>query len=1205
MAELRSEEQSQSLEQSAESLLDAGLGQKTPLPREPASVQLLCVRCWTTFEGWVRSTCPRCGEPRPGAGWATMPFSFRDRYLFWQVLGRGGMGAVFLAADEHQIDEDKKAVAIKVVPQHSSPAARETLKRMFEREAAAAAMLAQSSSFVRVLGHDVSVEPAYLVMEYVDWPTLRGLLRRRADRIRPLSPVKVARIGTALLRGLSTMHFHRIVHRDLKPDNVFIRRAPQGDEYEVKILDLGVWTKEALAATPASLPGLTATEEQAPVGTFSYMSPEQLAMEPVSAASDLHTVGSLLWELVTGRVPYPMRSADGAPAVTERLERMKTRPQRPDEMPQGLYEILCKALSFEPSRRWESAEELRSALKIWVAEEILRSEAAVADAKRYLGELESRVAHLREGLKPQVDILEQIQALGDRLVVIEAQAEEASPRGLAQALIDAEQMFKNLSGELGRYLKTLERNLIETDLHAPTDDLDQSQPRTQALGRAGTLAPSRSLRRTRVTISALGLLIGLTGGGYLALRSELGAGVLGRAPVAAPEPARVAPLLAPSTAILDAAPAPPPAPRDLVTALLGDGHSAGYVGATFSPRGDLLASGSADGSVRLFRPDTGQAAGRLLGHEGVVFDAAFSPNGRLIATACEDGLVRLFEVTSQRLVATMRGHRDIVRSVAFSRDGEVLASAGDDADIRLWSVSTGRALRTLRLDERASGKRKRGRERGDPIRGLSFADGLLAAAHEDGTISVWDTGRGALRQRFSAHEGGAFAVAFERHGALLATAGFDQKVRLFDAGGRVVLELGGHQHQVRSVAISADGRLLASGGLDRLVRVFNVPDGKELHRFDAHGGGVYQLSFSPDGRLLASGGHDRQLRLWDLRAGREARTIAGRAGLVLAVAIDPRGERIASAGQDAEVRLLDAKSGLPIRNLQGAEAAVESVAFSPDGSWIAGGGHDRRLRIWKAASGEVVQALPAGQGRIRAVAFSPDARLVAAGGDDRFIGLWDPRSGREAGTLRVPPTGVRAIAFSPDGGILAAAGEDATVRLWSVSSGRVVRKLSGARSTVRALAFSPDGVSLAAAGDDRSIRLYDARTGELVRTHEGHQGGVRSLAFSPNGALIASASLDRTIKIWAVDGPRLITSLEGHELGVSSIAFASDGERIVSGGLDSTLRVWHWPTATWMTSAPTPDGWAVFDDRGRVDCRGKSCEHVPHSEGEPGSGESE
>ncbi len=418
----------------------------------PGAIQFVCTECWRTFTDGSRAACD-CERPRPAQGWTAMPYLFRNRYLFVELLGRGGMGAVFRAYDQAAGNESPW-VAVKVV-QQSNPETAALLKEMFRKEVSAAQMLSQhKTSFVQVLGHD-NVDPAYLVTEHVPWQTLEQLRNTLPGSVEWLPPIQVARIGTALLRGVAKMHFHRIVHRDITPSNVFIQRSSEGDGYDVKITDLGIWALDQVQGDSESL---TMVGRKPSIdGTPNYMSPEQSKGEGVGAQSDLHTVGSLLWELATGEVPFPARN-DVTPseAVEQRFQTLKQLPKRPAGMPEGLYKVLSKALAFEPAKRFPSAVEMRRGLEGFVSQYGKERQRELESSWESIDKMSAQVAGLREKLLPMRGLLERLVSVGAVLREVRDHREEAEPDAVRTIAETARKQLEEIRTELSALSAWLE-----------------------------------------------------------------------------------------------------------------------------------------------------------------------------------------------------------------------------------------------------------------------------------------------------------------------------------------------------------------------------------------------------------------------------------------------------------------------------------------------------------------------------------------------------------------------------------------------------------------------------------------------------------------------------------------------------------------------------------------------------------------------------
>jgi WD40 repeat protein len=413
------------------------------------------------------------------------------------------------------------------------------------------------------------------------------------------------------------------------------------------------------------------------------------------------------------------------------------------------------------------------------------------------------------------------------------------------------------------------------------------------------------------------------------------------------------------------------------------------------------------------------------------------------------------------------------------------------------------------------------------------------------------------------HSGSVEAVAFSPDGKLLASAGNDQTIKLWDvATGAELRTLVGHSFFVLSVAFSPDSRIVASGSYDKTIKLWDVATGKELRTLRGHLHGVKSIAFSPDGRLLASGGYDKTIKIWDVATGNVLRTLVGHAGMIWAVAFSPDGKHIASTSPDDKtVRLWNLATGDQSLSLT---ADAGTIAFSPDGKLLAGG-RAAMIQLWDLATGKELRALvdqplprnPGSPGSIIwSIAFSPDGSLLASGNQDKKITLWDITTGKVLRTLVGHKDAIRSVAFSPNGKILASGGQDGAVKLWEASSGKDLALTTGHALGMTPV-FSPDGKILAS-GAGEMIRLWDMSAGKEVRTLGRHSRSVRSIKFSPDGKLLASISSvsirDDTVKFWDVATGKELRSVTARW--IASIAFSPDSELLATVSFDDTIKLW-------------------------------------------------
>ena len=266
--------------------------------------------------------------------------TLNNRYQIVERIGIGGMAEVYRAQDSVL----GRTVAVKVMlPQHAEDA---SFAARFRQEAASAANLS-SPYIVNVYDWGQDSGTYYIVMEYVRGSDLKTAIKQRG----PINQRKVAEIGSQVCQALSVAHNMDIIHRDIKPQNIMVQ--PDGN---VKVMDFGI----------ARAKNSDAEKTSAVLGTAHYISPEQAQGKDLSSTSDIYSLGIVLYESATGQLPF-----DGPDAVSVAMKQVQEAPVPPSEIKPdidpSLEAIIMKAIEKDPNNRFQTAQEMRTALNDFLA----------------------------------------------------------------------------------------------------------------------------------------------------------------------------------------------------------------------------------------------------------------------------------------------------------------------------------------------------------------------------------------------------------------------------------------------------------------------------------------------------------------------------------------------------------------------------------------------------------------------------------------------------------------------------------------------------------------------------------------------------------------------------------------------------------------------------------------------------------------------
>lgn len=1057
-------------------------------------------------------------------------------YEILEEIARGGMGVVFKACQQKL----KRIVALKMIL--AGKLADTSDIERFQREARAAGRL-KHRAIVPV--HEIGEHDGrhYFTMDFVEGQSLAETMREET-----LSPKRAAMLVRATAEAVHYAHEQGTIHRDLKPANILIDQNGQP-----QVTDFGL-AKMLESFDEESRAELTASGQI--LGTPSYMSPEQASgkQELVGPASDIYSLGAILYACLTGRAPFVADSP-----VDTLLQVMKKEPVSPRELnpsvPKDLETICLKCLTKEPHKRYGTAQELAGDLN-----RFLEGHPVVA---RPVGPISRTIRWCRRN--------KAVAGLLCLLLVSMAIGTSVSASYAIEAVHNAQsEARQRVQAENARKAAEAERLAAEAARREAEQQRDQAE-QARAKEQLAHLAAESARMRTKAAMSAEAKARERA---EESLKKEAKARQNAEAQrrkaqwqtyVARLHPMRQAWLDGEFGHLDRLCQQSTPADdepdfrgwewyflqaqaRSRFEHLGSDDLFSGFF--SYCPTTHQVLFERSESNWEFWDVSTNRLLGKYTLPRCRPETVRLSPDGRCVAWGTWDSHVQILNLESDQILHDIEAHTEhnspkvYIGDVAWSPDGKQLATSAMAPGIKLWDASTGEFIKELNVGFAH-----------DRIGVLAWSStGGLASLHRYGWIRVWDIKAGKPRWSKNFQNVYLGTLQWNPSGTKLGV-GISGSTAVFSAGG----ELLGKLSNEGDVLTWVDDDELVYGGVGQEIRFVDTASFAESEPLKIHAGRIVKLAKVAE-RWILSGSLNGPLR------------------------------RFRREPDDTVVQVTDTNIG-PELEISGSD---NKLAWSPDGKRIVTLGKHGNATIRDAESLTVDRelALP-DNGNGREVAWRHrDNRLFARRGTKLL--QWNPDSGELISEIELPASGQTTL--DPTSSRIAILAARAGIFMVDTDTGRTLWE-AAPPSLPSSFVFGPLGRRIARMSSSSGLRILSAANGhELFVDRLDRRNPTRGtgITWHPNGKLVAAGSGE--ILAYDAVSPGFLTGLEGHREMIYDLDFSPNGDRLASVGAEPDVLIWDSATGELLMRIPleeetdlmrakwSPDGTrlAVLSRQGRL-----------------------
>lgn len=484
------------------------------------------------------------------------------------------------------------------------------------------------------------------------------------------------------------------------------------------------------------------------------------------------------------------------------------------------------------------------------------------------------------------------------------------------------------------------------------------------------------------------------------------------------------------------------------------GHTGKIINAIFSADGQLIASGSDDGTLRIWDRVSGETTS-IHDYDPTDQLLGFSPDGLTFLMISNHRLIRLLNSKVSSDMLTIDDHKDSVKAAVFSPDSQKLASVDYTGTIRFLDRLSGNCL----VAEGASAIVKKCL--------LFFSDGvrlisgMIGDVEKGHIIGIWNTSNATCDSLLEGHRAAVRDIVLSEDESKVASASYDKSIRVWNVHTATCIAIyDGHAESIVSLIYSADETLLISADLNGTFKVWDTSIETQSPEIESHKSAILEVMFSPDKKKVVTTSGDRTVRLWDAATG-----------------------KCLSMGTDHRIF-----AWVPLMIPQDIPTAPFDHVMSSHG-----------LFGWP-----------------RSVEFSADSSTIISsteGLEAPTIKFWNVASGDCQLLPHESMASILSISFSLDGTNIVSTARDGILRCWDRATQKLLDSFGGETYGISSSIYTADGTQLVLACDDGMVRLFHFSTRDCKEMNEAHDSPVKFVAISGNGSKLASYSVS-TVKIW-------------------------------------------------------------------------------------------